>query len=111
MLTRNKAEAPLNEIPAAQAYEAYQRGTLFLDVRTQEEWNEEHIANSKLIPLKELATRMGELPKDQPIVVLCRAGVRSKDGMRILLKAGFTQVFGLEGGIQAWMAAGYPVES
>ena len=108
--TRNKAGAPLNEISAVLAYEKFQQGVFFLDVRTQDEWNEGHIAKSTLIPLDELATRVGELPKNQPILVVCRSGNRSKQGMRILQEAGFTQVMGLEGGLKAWSAAGYPLE-
>ena len=60
-----------------------------MDVRTQEEWNEFHAPNTTLIPLDELASRVNELPKDQPIVVVCRSGNRSQTGRDILLQAGF----------------------
>lgn len=83
----------------------------FLDVRSQEEWDQGHIANSKLIPLNELAARVEELPKGQPMVVVCRSGKRSKEGISILMEAGFTQLFNLEGGILAWSAAGYALET
>lgn len=108
--TRRNAGAPLTEISAAEAYQKYQQGVFFLDVRTPDEWNEGHLSKSTLIPLDELASRVGELPRDREVVVICRSGNRSKEAMRILLDAGFTQVVGLEGGLKAWSAAGYAVE-
>jgi len=60
-----------------EAYQMYEEGTFVLDVRTPEEWNEFHAPNTTLIPLDELATRVNELPKDQPIVVVCRSGNRA----------------------------------
>ncbi len=100
----------LNEITAVQAYEKYQAGALIVDVRTQEEWNQGHIAKSVLIPLDELPNRLNELPKDRDIIVVCHTGVRSKEGGTILLDAGFTRVSCLSGGLQAWLDAGYPLE-
>lgn len=97
------------EITAAQAYEKYQAGALFLDVRTQEEWTKGHIENSTLIPLDELPNRLNELPRDRDIVVVCRSGVRSKEGATILRQAGFDRVSCLTGGLNAWVEAGYPV--
>src|SRR4030067_3254391 len=65
------------EISVDRAYERYQDGTFVLDVRTQEEWDEYHAPNTTLIPLDQLQARLNELPKDQPIVVVCRSGNRS----------------------------------
>jgi rhodanese-related sulfurtransferase len=98
------------EITAAQAYDKYQAGALFVDVRTQEEWDQGHIPNSILIPLDQLPNRMNELPKDRDIVVICHSGVRSKQGAIILSTAGFPRVSCLTGGLQAWVSAGDPTE-
>jgi rhodanese-related sulfurtransferase len=100
-----------SEISAAQAYEKYQQGAFFLDVRTQAEWDQGHIARSTLIPLDSLQARLNELPRDQDIVVVCRSGVRSKEGSTILRQAGFTRVTCMTGGLQAWVAAGYPLSN
>ncbi len=97
------------EISAMQAFEEYQKGALFLDVRTAAEWNQGHIQDSLLIPLDELPNRLGELPRDRDIVVVCRSGARSKEGAAILRQAGFTRVTCLTGGLQSWIAAGYPL--
>jgi rhodanese-related sulfurtransferase len=93
-----------------EAYQMYQDGTFVLDVRTQEEWNEYHVPNTTLIPLDELAARVGELPKDQPIVVVCRSGNRSQTGRDILLQAGFNAT-SVNGGLNAWRDSGYPIVS
>jgi rhodanese-related sulfurtransferase len=93
-----------------EAHQMYEEGTFVLDVRTQEEWNEFHAPNTTLIPLDELASRVNELPKDQPIVVVCRSGNRSQAGRDILLQAGFNAT-SMNGGLNEWRASGYPVVS
>jgi rhodanese-related sulfurtransferase len=107
ILPKNTASA---EISPAQAYEKYQQGAFFLDVRGQDEWDQFHITGSTLIPLDELSNRVDELPRDQDIVVVCLSGHRSQNGITILQQAGFTRVFCLSGGLQAWMDANYPIE-
>ena len=88
----------------------YQDGTFVLDVRTPEEWNEFHVPNTTLIPLDELASRVDELPKDQPIVVVCRSGNCSQSGRDILLQAGFNAT-SMTGGLNEWRSKGYTVVS
>jgi rhodanese-related sulfurtransferase len=97
-------------ISVADAYPKYQQGVFFLDVRTQAEWDQAHIANSTLIPLDELQNRLNELPKDQDIVVVCLSGHRSEEGVTILQNAGFSRARCMSGGLTAWKAAGYPLE-
>jgi len=79
---------------------------LVLDVREAEEWNDDlgHIDGARRIPLGELPARLGEIEtwKDKPVVVVCRAGVRSRNACRVLTAAGFQQVMNLEGGMVAW---------
>ena len=93
-----------------EAYSMYQEGAFLLDVRTVEEWNEFHAPNITHIPLDELAMRVNEVPRDKPIVVVCRSGNRSQQGRDILLDAGFTQVTSMDGGLNEWRTSGYPIE-
>jgi rhodanese-related sulfurtransferase len=93
-----------------EAHQMYTEGTFVLDVRTPEEWNEFHAPNTTLIPLDELASRLNELPKDQPILVVCRSGNRSQAGRDILLQAGFNAT-SMVGGLNVWRDSGYPVVS
>jgi rhodanese-related sulfurtransferase len=101
---------PSVEIIPAQAYAKFQQGAFFLDVRSQAEWDQFHIAGSTLIPLDQLQNRLSEIPKDKDIVVVCLSGHRSQSGTAILQQAGFTHVSCLSGGLQAWMDANYPIE-
>jgi rhodanese-related sulfurtransferase len=102
--------SPSVEITPAQAYAKYQQGAFFLDVRSQEEWDQFHIAGSTLIPLGQLQNRLGELPKNKDIVVVCLSGHRALSGTDILRQAGFKHVSCLTGGLQAWMDANYPIQ-
>jgi rhodanese-related sulfurtransferase len=96
------------EVSIEEAHELYETGVFVLDVREQDEWNQVHIPNTTLIPLGQLAERANELPKGQPIVVICRSGNRSAQGRDILLQAGFTSVTSVAGGMNAWASAGFP---
>jgi len=106
----NQASAQVRQVSVDEAYAKYQSGVFLLDVREQEEWDEYHVPNTTLIPLDQLPNRLGDLPRDEEIVVICRSGNRSKDGAKILLKAGFTNVTSMDGGLKAWSAKGYPLE-
>jgi sulfur dioxygenase len=87
---------------------------LLLDVRELEEFTGElgHIPGSKLIPLKELPARIGEIEayKDKDVIVICRAGVRSTTAAAILTGLGFEHVSNLKGGMLDWDDQRLPVE-
>ena len=100
----------VREISVAEAYQKVQQGVFVLDVRTPEEWDQMHIANTTLVPLEELSNNFDQLPKNQEILVVCRSGRRSKDAVAILKQAGFTNLSSMSGGLSQWQAAGYPLE-
>jgi len=61
-----------------------------------------------LIPYDEIEDHLAELPaKDAPIVLYCRSGSMSSTAARILAEEGYTNVMELDGGFNAWEAAGY----
>jgi sulfur dioxygenase len=86
---------------------------LLLDVREPHEWDGElgRIDGARLIPLAELPARTEELAqwKERPIVVICRAGVRSTTAAAILTGMGFRQACNLRGGMVDWNERGLPV--
>ena len=61
------------------------------------------------LPLSRLSQRVGELPRDRPLLVHCAGGYRSSIAASLLQQAGFAQVSELAGGIAAWEAAGLPL--
>jgi len=77
-----------------------------LDVREEEEYKQHHM-NGCLIPLSQLEARTHELDKTQLIIVHCQSGLRSQKAVSLLQRAGFQQVYSLQGGIMAWEALGH----
>jgi hydroxyacylglutathione hydrolase len=80
-----------------------------IDVRNADEWQAGHIPGAHHIMLGYLPDRVAEIPADKPVVVQCRSGARSAIGASLLQAKGFSTVMNLQGGIQAWAAAGLPV--
>jgi rhodanese-related sulfurtransferase len=85
-------------------------GPVLLDVRERDEFRGGHIPGAKLIPLGQLRQRVNELPKDRPIVCICRTGRRSGIAASHLANAGFEDVTNLVGGMMAWQRKGYSVD-
>ena len=81
-----------------------------IDVREPDEWDEGRIAGSVLMPMSDFANRVGEIDPAIPIVTVCRVGGRSLYIAEALTEAGFPNVKSMAGGMNAWMAAGQPVE-
>ncbi|MFQ5538479.1 MAG: molybdopterin-synthase adenylyltransferase MoeB [Gemmatimonadota bacterium] len=100
------AGGPVPEVTPGEVEELLAGGgsALLLDVREPWEWEVSSLETegAVLMPLGEVERRMDELPRDRPIVVYCRSGERSRDAARLLLKAGFAEVYNLRGGILAW---------
>ncbi|PIB38831.1 HesA/MoeB/ThiF family protein [Maribacter sp. 4G9] len=55
-----------------------------LDVRTEQEFQRNHIKGAKNIPLDTLENRVGELARENPIYVICQSGIRSKRAVLML---------------------------
>ena len=75
-----------------------------LDVREPFEFELARIPGATLIPLGELRERHREIAPRGDLIVQCHSGVRSARAVEFLRAAGFTDVFNLEGGIDAWSA-------
>ena len=73
-----------------------------LDVREPREAEIARIDGARLIPLRELPSRLSELPGHAEIVTHCHHGQRSMKAREILVGAGFHHVRSLAGGIDAW---------
>ena len=77
---------------------------LLIDVREPHEHAVAHIPGSRLIPLGRLEEELGNLPADRDILVHCKSGARSAKAVKILNDRGFTRVWNVTGGIDAWHA-------
>lgn len=92
------------------AAELQKEGVTVLDVRGLAEWEAGHIPGVANIPVGYLTDRLGEIPRDRPVVVHCQGGGRSAIAASVLQAAGIGDVLNLTGGYQEWQAAGKPVE-
>ena len=96
------------QLSPAQAGSVLAEGALAVDVREPEEWEAGHVDGSLWIPLGELQDRAGELPRDRPLVIVCRSGSRSGYAADALVAAGY-DASNLAGGLHAWAAAALPL--
>lgn len=75
---------------------------ILLDVREPYEFAFAQIAGSLLVPLGQLQQCLHELDSQREIVVICHHGIRSQQAAEFLAYNGFTKIFNLSGGIDAW---------
>lgn len=80
-----------------------------LDVRTEKEWNDGHIDGAVHIHGGTLQQRVAELPREEPVAVVCGSGYRASIASSFLKREGFQNVTNVIGGMSAWKAAGLPV--
>ncbi|MGV3721774.1 MAG: rhodanese-like domain-containing protein [Actinomycetota bacterium] len=92
-----------------EARERLERGGAMLDVREFPEYAEAHVAGGRLLPLGELRRSPERAGKGGELLLLCRSGRRATEAAEILSRFGSVQPIVIEGGIEAWKQAGYPV--
>jgi rhodanese-related sulfurtransferase len=85
-------------------------GVLLLDVREADEWAAGHAPNAQHLPMSEISGRLGELPQDGSVFVICRSGGRSARVTAYLNSNGWDAV-NVDGGMQQWAATGRPLVS
>lgn len=78
---------------------------LVVDVRNDQERQCQHIAGSIHLPLPRLRARVGELPRDRPLVIHCAGGYRSSTAASLLAQLGIRHLQDLVGGMSAWEKA------
>lgn len=105
----------MNEVTltATEAAERVGSGrALLIDVRTPIEFATVHAEGSRNIPLDGLDAQamVRQLADDQALIVICKSGARADKACRQLREVGCDRVFSVEGGLDAWMAAGLPVQ-
>jgi rhodanese-related sulfurtransferase len=75
---------------------------LLIDVREPDEYEFCRIPSARLLPLGEIQSWARELDPQAEIVLQCHTGMRSAHAASYLARLGFTRVYNLEGGIDAW---------
>jgi rhodanese-related sulfurtransferase len=73
-----------------------------VDVREPWEYAHCRIEGALSVPLRELPARVGELPAQRELVLVCHHGSRSQHAAQWLAQNGFAAVHNLRGGVEAW---------
>ena len=85
-----------------------------LDIRTIEEYKTGHLVNAEQIDFyqtKSFSEYLDKLDKNKKYLIYCRSGNRTSNTLKIMKQKGFTQVWELDGGYNAWIAQGLSIEN
>lgn len=91
------------------ALESRSPDVVVLDVREPEEYAHGYVGGAISLPQADLASRLDEVPRDRPVMVLCERGRRSLRAAQFLIQMGIDQAVSVKGGTAAWRAAGKPL--
>lgn len=97
-------------VDLAELERAHAEGALVVDVREPDEYASGHVPGARSVPLDSVPDRLGELPKDQPVYVVCKSGGRSAKGAEVMAQAGL-DARSVDGGTAGWIESGRPVET
>jgi adenylyltransferase/sulfurtransferase len=75
---------------------------VLVDVREPFEWSVGHVSQAQHIPMAQVAARLGDIPQDRDVVMICRSGSRSERARQYLKQMGYTRVKNMIGGMQRW---------
>jgi rhodanese-related sulfurtransferase len=111
--TLDLSTAPRLKVDRARELFLSREGVIFLDIRDEDFFKNGHIPGAVNIPLRNLATRADELPKDYEILAYCACPHEESSARAalILQRKGFSKAAALHGGIQEWEATGYAVRA
>lgn len=109
------AALPTGQFPSMDIETLYKRWSprscrepfVVLDVRRSDEWRDGHIPGALHVHIGDLAQRINELPRDQPIVTLCRTGHRAEIAASMIAASG-REVIAVREGMEEWIKRGWP---
>ena len=105
-----------SKIPSVNPREAWERLSkgqptpVLIDVRESWEFNSGHAKGAKNIPLSQLGKRVGEIPRNRDVLLICQSGNRSMNAANFLHQQGITQVFNVSGGTSVWRMHSLPLD-
>jgi rhodanese-related sulfurtransferase len=105
---RVQSFAALNSM---QAVRLMNQGALVIDLRGKELYDAGHIGDARNVPATELESQAESLKKwrEKNVITYCDSGINGASSARTLTKLGFTKVFNLRGGLNAWIKDNMPV--
>ncbi len=97
-------------IDSLQAKALLDKGSVFLlDVRTPDEFRQAHLQGAVLVPIDQIERRLGEIPKNRPVLVYCAVGSRSNAVAGFLAEKGYREVYNMRDGIVGWYRNNLPI--
>ncbi|HEY2781241.1 MAG TPA: rhodanese-like domain-containing protein [Steroidobacteraceae bacterium] len=98
-------------LSAMQAVRLMNQGALVIDLRSKELYDAGHIVDARNVPVAELESQADALKKwrDKNVITYCDSGAQGSSAARSLMKLGFTKVFNLQGGLNAWVKDNLPL--
>ena len=100
----------LNSVTASEFTEKLKKGGInIVDVRKHGEFEAEHVVGAVHFPLDYINEHLGDLDKSKSYYIHCGSGYRSVAAASVLMKAGYTDLIDVKGGMQAILGSGAPV--
>src|SRR5580692_9497038 len=98
-------------LSASQAVRLMNQGALVIDLRSKELYDAGHIVDARNVPAAEIESQADALKKwrERNVITYCDSGANGASAARTLTKLGFTKVFNLEGGLNAWVKDNLPL--
>ena len=98
-------------LSAMQAVRLMNQGALVLDLRAREAFDAGHIGDARNVPAADLPSQADSLKKwrDKTVITYDDTGNGGASAARTLMKLGFTKVFNLQGGLNAWVKDNLPL--
>jgi rhodanese-related sulfurtransferase len=98
-------------LSAVQAVRLMNQGALVVDLRSKGAYDAGHIGEARNVPVADLGSQAESLKKwrDKNVITYCDNGTSGASGARTLTKLGFTKVFNLHGGLNAWVKDNLPL--
>jgi rhodanese-related sulfurtransferase len=102
---------PFTRLSATETKQLMENGAVqVVDVREDWEYESGHIPGAEHIPVNTVFARRDELSRNRDVIFVCSVGQRSALACEMAAAAGLTRLYNVEGGTEAWINAGYPVE-
>lgn len=106
---QNVPPAQSEVVDLAQARAEHQSGAAVLvDIREPSEHATGVADGAQLLPMRQLANRLSELPRDRPVLLICNTQNRSRATLQALRERGYTNLRYVHGGMSEWVKRGWP---
>lgn len=106
-----KASDPFTEIGVEDAKKLFDSGVTVIDVREQWEYNSGHVPGARHAPLQTFLRQPQQYLPEGAVLFVCAVGERSAVACEMAAALGQKPVYNLNGGTNAWVHKGYPVET